>query len=383
MKTFKSATIALAITAALMSGCETTHLDLVNTGFDAELFRKNLKAATDGKTVGYSFAISQDGKVVKFDAGGLARTQKDGELAYEYLTRQGTGSTSKTITAFAVLQALEEKGQDEKARLVDLLPKWWNIPKENHPLTVAMLLQHYAGLTPVGKAKNYKSLRESMQIPTTGYGKAFYKYTNNNYSICRVILYCIVNGTAGLNGLSDEAADEVVSQFYRTYVRQNIFKVAGIPTWAQINVGPWNENGPVDSESGDRRITLYYHFPQPDLAGVTTWTTYLEAGPGGWYMNSPEMAAVLAAGEQGKLVSPAMMKRMKENFMGYDGTRDGKHGTYYFKNGVWADSQTRGIYTVVMHFPNNVQVAWHSNARETKLGSPETLIQKAYDASWR
>ena len=82
-----------------------------------------------------------------------------------------------------------------------------------------------------------------------------------------------------------------------------------------------------------------------------------------------------AAGEQGKLVSPAMMKRMKENFMGYDGTRDGKHGTYYYKNGVWADAQTRGIYSVVMHFPNNVQVAWHSNARETKLGWPETLIK--------
>ena len=380
-KTVKTATIALALTAAVMSGCETTHLDLVNTGFDAELFRKNLKAATDGKTVGYSFAISQNGKVVKFDAGGLARTQKDGELAYDHFTRQSTGSTSKTVTAFAVLQALEANGKDEKARLVDLLPEWWGIPKENHPLTVAMLLQHYAGLTSVGT--DYKSHRASMQIPTTGYGKASYKYSNNNYSICRVLLYCIVNGTAGLNGLNDEVANEVVSQFYRSYVRENIFKKAGIPNWSQINVGPWNENGSVDSESGDRGITLFYNFQQPDLAGVITWTTYLEAGPGGWYVNSPEMAAVLAAGEQNKLVSAAMMKRMKENFMGYDTIRIGKHGTYYCKNGVWADTQTRGIYTVVMHFPNNVQVAWHSNARVTQLGSPETLIQKAYDASWR
>ncbi len=379
--TLKTATIALALAGALASGCETTHLDLVNSGFDAELFRKNLKAATDGKTVGYSFAISQNGKVVKYDAGGLARTEKDGKREYDYLTRQGTGSTSKTITAFAVLQALEAKGKDEHALLVDLLPEWWGIPKENHKLTVAMLLQHYAGLTTFGR--DYKAHRSSLQTPTTGYGKAFYKYSNNNYSICRVLLYCIVNGTANLKNLNDEVANEVVSQFYRTYVRQNIFKKAGIPHWSQINVGPWNENGTVDSESGDRRITLYYHFPQPDLPGVTTWTPYLEAGPGGWYMNSPEMAAVLAAGEQKKLVSEGMMKRMKESFMGYDTTRIGKHGTYYCKNGVWADPQTRGIYTVVMHFPNNVQVAWHSNARETKLGSPETLIQKAYDASWR
>src|SRR5690606_33619530 len=209
MKTFKTATIALALAGALSSGCETTHLDLVNTGFDAELFRKNLKAATDGKTVGYSFAITQNGKIVKYDAGGLARTPKDGALDYNHLTRQGTGSTSKTVTAFAVLQALEAKDNDEDALLVSLLPEWWNIPKENHKLTVAMLLQHYAGLTSFGK--DYKSHRVSLQTPTTGYGKAFYKYSNNNYSICRVLLYCIVNGTSGLKNLNDEVANEVVS----------------------------------------------------------------------------------------------------------------------------------------------------------------------------
>src|SRR5690606_11857102 len=176
--TIKTATIALALIGVLASGCEKS-LDIVNTGFDAELFRENLKAATDGKTVGYSFAISQNGKVVKYDAGGVARTQKDGEVGYDFLTRQGTGSTSKTVTAFAVLQALEAKGKDETALLVDLLPEWWNIPEENYALNVAMLLQHYAGLTKYGT--DYQSHRTSMQTPTTGFGKAFYKYNNNNY----------------------------------------------------------------------------------------------------------------------------------------------------------------------------------------------------------
>ena len=376
----KTAAIALALTGVLASGCEKS-LDIVNTGFDAELFRENLKAACDGKTVGYSFAITQNGEIVKYDAGGLARTQKDGEVDYELLTRQGTGSCSKTVTAFAVLQALEAKGMNEKALLVELLPEWWGIPEENYPLNVAMLLQHYAGLTNFGS--DYQSHRASMQTPTTGYGKAFYAYSNSNYSICRALLYCIVNGTQGLKGLTDEAADELVSQFYRTYVRENIFKKAGIPTWSKINVGPWNEAGTINPERGDRLITLYYNFEKPDLSGVTTWTTYLDAGAGGWYMNSPEMAAVLAAGEQGKLVSAAMMKKMKEDAMGFDSKRAGKHGNYYVKNGVWDDNQQRGVYTVVMHFPNNVQIAWHSNARKTLLGTPETLIQNAYDNAWR
>ncbi|GEP97000.1 hypothetical protein CCY01nite_32600 [Chitinophaga cymbidii] len=377
----KTAAIGLALTGAVISGCKKID-DFVNKGFDAELFRKNLKAACDGKTVGYSFAISQNGKIVKYDFGGEARNPKDGEVDYEILTRQGTGSCSKTITAFAILQALEDKGQNEKARLVDLLPAWWNIPEENNPLTVALLLQHYAGLQHVGDG-DYQAIRATMQQPTTGYGKAAYVYRNGNYSICRVLLYCIVNGTKGLEGLSDAAADEVVSQFHRTYVREKIFKKAGIPDWSKINVGPWNESGTITPKNMDRRMTLYYNFKQPGLSGITTYTTYLEAGPGGWYMNSPEMAAVLAAGEEGKLVSDTMMKKMKEDFMGYDRTITGKHGAYYYKNGVWADSLTRGVYTVVMHFPNNVQVAWHSNARNTNLGSPEALIKNAYDDAWR
>lgn len=378
--TIKTTSIALALTGILASSCEKS-LPIVNAGFDAELFRENLKAACDGKTVGYSFAIAQNGKVVKYDAGGAARTQKDGEVGYDYFTRQGTGSCSKTITAFAILQALEGKGMDEKAMLVELLPEWWDIPKANYPLNVALLLQHCAGLTNYGK--DYPSIRASLQTPTTGYGKSFYAYSNGNYSICRVLLYCIVKGTQGLKGLTDDAADELVSQFYRTYVRENIFKKAGIPTWSKINVGPWNEGGTIDPESDNRQITLYYNFQQPDLSGVTTWTTYLEAGPGGWYMNSPEMAAVLAAGEQGKLVSDEMMEKMKSELLGFDKSLPGKHGDYPYKNGVWADGQTRGVYTVVMHFPNNVQVAWHSNARKTLLGSPEALIQKAYDQAWR
>src|SRR5690606_7592105 len=136
------------------------------------------------------FAISQNGKIVKYDFGGEARNPKDGEVDYEILTRQGTGSCSKTITAFAILQALEDKGKNEKARLVELLPAWWNIPEENNPLTVALLLQHYAGLQHTGDG-DYQAIRATMQQPTTGYGKAAYAYRNGNYSICRVLLYCI------------------------------------------------------------------------------------------------------------------------------------------------------------------------------------------------
>jgi len=74
---------------------------------------------------------------------------------------------------------------------------------------------------------------------------------------------------------------------------------------------------------------------------------------------------------------------MKEKLMGFDGIIAGVHGGYVWKNGAWSDVEDRGIFTVIMHFPNNVQVAWHTNSRKTVIGDPMNVIAKAYDGAWR
>ncbi|MBO9150821.1 serine hydrolase domain-containing protein [Chitinophaga sp. GCM10012297] len=384
MKTvLKNSGLLLVLAGALFTACEKPD-DFVNKGFDVDLFSKNLKASSEGQTVGYGFAIAQNGKIVKYGSGGHARKAIDApETDYLITTRQATGSCTKTITALAVLKAMEDKSRNENSFLWELLPPSWNIPAVNRQIRVSHLLSHKSGLTYFGDS--YAALRQTMQTPTTGFGdeQKFYAYNNVNFLMCRVLLPCVVSGTAAFEGQSDEAADEAVSQLYRAYVREKIFKTAGLPDYSKINIGPWNDAGPITLKNPDRQMTLYYNYSLPQLNGMMKYTTYLESGAGGWYMNAAEVVQVMLTAEAHKIVSSGMLTRMKEKLMGFDNIVPGKHGNYYWKNGIWGDPQVRGIYTVIMHFPNNVQVVWHTNSRQTNIGDPENVIAKAYDDAWR
>jgi len=259
MKTLlKNTCMMLGLTGALLTACEKPD-DFVNKGFDVDLFAKKLKESFEDKTVGYAFAIAKDGKIARYDNGGLARRGIDQpEIEYQATTRQGIGSCSKTITALAVLQALEDKGLNENAYLWELLPPSWNIPQANRNITVGHLLAHKAGLTHFGFT--YAALRKCMQTPSTGFGDdaSFYDYDNVNFLMCRVLLPCIVQGKSAFEGKSDIDTDEAVSQFFRSYVRERIFKVAGLPDYNMIDIGPWNNLGPISPKIGrqDHDIVL-------------------------------------------------------------------------------------------------------------------------------
>ncbi|HMR82701.1 MAG TPA: hypothetical protein PKE30_06205, partial [Niabella sp.] len=160
-------------------------------------------------------------------------------------------------------------------------------------------------------------------------------------------------------------------------------KVAGLPDWQKINIGPWNANGTITEAAPDRQMTMYYNYSKPLLPGIMVYTTYKDAGAGGWFISSPEMAQVLLTAEAGKYVSSLTLRAMKDLLMGFDDWIPGERGDYYWKNGHWYDGEDRGIYTVIMHFPNNVQIAWHTNSLKTDIGDPMAVTGKAYDNAWR
>jgi hypothetical protein len=387
MKTLlNNAGVLLGLAGILLAGCEKPDNDIPDAGFDVALFSQNLKKNFEGKTVGYAFAIAQDGKIAEEGHGGLARRGKDAELPYLQTTRQETSTGTQTLTALAILKALENKGLNENAYIWEFLPGSWNIPYANRKITFAHLLMHKSGLKYVGSG--FLSLRSCMQTHTTGFGDSDVYYDNNaaNYLLCRILLSAIVNGKGVYEGKPDEVIEDELAQFYRSYVRQHIFKAAGVPDWSKIEPGDWNQNGPVTYKENppDRNATLYYNFSNPSLLGVTFYNSYKWAGTGSWYVNPTEIASTLMAAEAYKIVSPAMLQRMKNKLMGFDAGIKGRHGNYYWKGGTSRDALYRGTHTVIMHFPNNVQVAWNTNSTENNLdGAPEDLITAAYENAWK
>lgn len=379
MKTvFKTITIIAAI---FISGCEKAPIGGIGKEkkFNVQAFYDNMIIAMEGKTVGYGFSIAQDGSIFGSYAGGKARTSVDvPETKYEVHTRQAIGSCSKTITAFAIFKALEAKGLDETAKIAQFLPTGWVLADKNKNLKFEDVMSHKAGLWNFGG--DWAALKKTVETNSKGVGNYF--YDNVNYTLCRVLLaYLIADRKDIETGFNP---DFLTCTMYLNYVREKIFKPCGLVRWDKITLGPWAENS-TGIDDLPRDMARYYNYSQPSLIGVTRWTTILEAGPGGFYMNPTEVAQIIVAGEQYKIVSKQMMKDMKEKKLGFDNQVAGEHGAYVWKNGDWDDGDPtyRGIYTVIMCFPNNVQVVFHTNSRQTKIGSNvQNVMANAYDKAW-
>ncbi|MRG48911.1 serine hydrolase [Chitinophaga sp. SYP-B3965] len=385
MKTvFKTICITVAM---FVTGCEKSPIGGIggigNPGkekvFSAKIFYDNMIKAMEGKTVGYGFSIAQDGSLFGSHGGGYARLAIDApETKYDEKTRQGIGSCSKTITAFAIFKALEAKGLDETAKIEQFLPTGWVLPAANKNLRFEDIMSHKAGLWNFGG--DWAALKKTVETPNKGTGN--YYYDNVNYTLCRLLLAYIVHDRKYIESSFDP--NWLTCAMYLDYVRNEIFKPCGLVRWDKITIGPWAENS-TGIDDLPRNMTRYYNFSQPSLNGVTKYTTLLEAGPGGFYMNPTEVAQIINAGEQYKIVSKQMMKDMKEKKLGFDGQVAGARGAYVWKNGDWDDGNPtyRGIYTVIMCFPNNVQVVFHTNSRQTKIGSDiQKVMAKAYDNAW-
>ena len=126
--------------------------------FDPELFGQNISSALDFNTVGYAYAVNQNGNaVVSAGTGGLngpgaglARTSADSpETDFETDTRIEINSVSKIITTVAVLHLLETEYDNLDAVLStpisQFLPADWTIGTNVDLITVRHLLTHTSG----------------------------------------------------------------------------------------------------------------------------------------------------------------------------------------------------------------------------------------------
>lgn len=377
MKKIFTGTMLIGIIAmTITTGCKKSATDLVNKGFDLDLFNQNLKAAFDDKQVGYSYAISRGGQPLRYHAKGKARLSIDGEKEYTSETRQDIASSAKTVTALAVLKALEENGYSESAKIADFVPAAWNVHADNKNITFEQLLSHKSGLVKFGG--ELVDLKKTMETPTTGITTNGV-YNNVNYALCRVLVCYIVYNHMLLD--NSNVPDYTIARYFRDYVREYIFKPAKLTHWEKVDFTDWNEN--ASAGSGSYPFTLYYNFANQSLNGANGGNSFLTSGAGGLFISAYEMAQVLGEAEKGNIVTKEMLQRMKTKMMGFDGVVNGANGGYIWKNGGWDTNDGRGTSTFLVFFPNNVQIMWMTNSRSNSSGNALTAIATAYDASWR
>ncbi len=168
---------------------------------------------------GIGVAVVLDGELAWSAGFGTADLEDFAPVTSSTLFR--LGSISKSITATAVLQLWERGKLDLDAPVQKYCPAF---PQKEWPITSRELLAHLGGIRhynsdgkgdiPEDSARHFASMEESLQIfaadplvakPGTKFNYSTYGYT---------LLGCVLEGAA--------------SQKYVDYVRENIFKPAGM-----------------------------------------------------------------------------------------------------------------------------------------------------------
>lgn len=322
---------------------------------DVEKFEDEIVARFKDKCVGFGYAIAQEGNIVAADGWGSRRLPVDGlPLLFDGDTQKGTQSTTKTITAAAVMHLLNAKGKSVDDKIEPYLPSNWQRGPGVEFLTFKHLLTHRSGLTDVGDPDEYANLKQAIQVGPSNQNwiSPAYEYQNCNFAMFRVIIPYLENKSDMLNfesnGLSDPSINERCSERYRDYVRQHILLPAGLSN--------------PQAHYTSNNVAYSYNFANQNVAGYPVQDGQLyEMGAGSWVLSARDYAKFLAALESGDLIPKSSVNQMKSSQMGIFATTSDlgtayNHGGSLGGGSEGAYGSGRGARAHSMLFPNHVQV---------------------------
>lgn len=348
-------------------------------GFNIDKFEQNIKDRFGPSTLGFSYSIAVGNNIVRNGAMGVASMgSADGIAGYTIETRQELFSVTKFMTAIAAMKLLLNKGLTPDEPIVNYLPPSWNVHQSYNTLSFRQLLSHNSGFQM--SDRGYDSLKLMMTLPQ---GNTARSYNNANFALCRILLpYLKFQGTPTLAQLQPNQIEEFVAIEFRKIMRDLVLKPSGLTYWDKADFKDWHHN-----DSPTWIPTRYYLFSNLNLGGDTNSDDVLIAGSRGLVLTTYEVAQVINAFENGKLLPAQITQMMKSAGCGFDGVGgfSGAKGKYYWKNGGGINGRGQGGESIIMIFPNSVRVSINTNSRinedDQLVGAPSN-IAKCYDDAW-
>jgi CubicO group peptidase (beta-lactamase class C family) len=353
--------------------------DIQAPGLNIAAFEENLRAAFDGRVIGYGWAAYQQGVLVSSGGGGFARTVADGDpVPFDGQTYATLFSTTKTMTAALALRLLEQQGISPDQPFAPFLPATWDIHEDHLTTSFVDLMGHRSGMA--GTFDTYTSMRNRL-AQGADHPKSSRVYANINFTLFRVLIPGLLN-LEGLNAAADAGdatARDYCAERYEGYVKGPLYD-AGVPYHhlADTYYRPEFER------------TLYYSWwanqqdeTIGDPRGLEMFDCHDISGGGGWFMTAEQFAAIIDGMYRFKVVDEATIERMQDDRLGINSTT-GTHGTYYTHNGgdEWdSDPTGRGGQCVWMYFPPaNLSVYLTLNSLDNDLQADRSvLLRNAFD----
>ncbi len=378
--------------------------------FDVDQFEQNIRDYFVDNSVGFAYAINQNGVTVQHDGWGEARREDDGYVGFTEDTQMTIASVSKTITATSTLKILQDTpGVGIDSLISPFLPANWAQGLNINTITFRELLTHHSGLrrqdwngdgadtdgdgdghesASLGEQTSYIGLQQLIAygIPVSRTAKPetpnrtpytladlkdAFSYENANFALLRVMTpYLLGDGAA-----ADSAADpaQFTADAYVEYVSANVLTPMGIDN---ANTAPADENP-----------TLNYPYP-----GAGPSTDYgdrtLLAGGEGWWLSADELAKFLhGVRSNDDVLSPATRELMRDGFLGWMNPDPDDGDNYTFSQGMFGTYYSHGgdlnnLHTGIIDFPNGVQASLLINSEFTGAPYQVEALKRSFENAW-
>ncbi len=369
---------------------------------DLDAFAARIEAGLQDRCIGFGYAIYKGRHYVRGGGGGT-REKIEGPYAdhpFDQNTQKDCHSMSKTITAAAMIKALQIRGLGLDARIYDYFPKRLqdatpggtsnNISNNLiRTITFEQMLAHKSGFAQSAKTWNQlvDELEDGLDYPPGNNGGGA-TYANWNYGMCRLLVPYVLHTNwfrNNENGLSKEDLEAMTAEIYTDFTRDRILKPAG--AYAT------RTRPPQDPTAAN--FAYLYDFLNDEAEGIMP-NRRLDLGSGGWAMSAREYGKFLVALFDEDLVFTSVknggvfvnaLDEMKSKKLGMFTTRGSDNDTYYVHRGAnsWSgNGGSVGGKSIWMHFPPNditvvLQINSHKNAITAMGVERDQMLREAYD----
>lgn len=350
--------------------------------FSMDRFEQNLRNSFTNQSVGYAYALSQAGQVVRQDGVGLARTGADQpQTAQSETKKMHVASVSKTMTAIVLLRLLAERGLSVDTAIGSFLPADWTRGTGVNSISFRQLLTHQSGFgqnAPGGSDYNNLRAMVGQSVPNKGN----FDYENANFGLMRVLVAVMLGADIPFPAFLQVDRAAFTTAFFLNYA-----------TAAYNTVGV-----PFSCEPQANAPTLQYDFPDTGNPGYVEPSRSLQCGGFGVTVSARNLARTLAYLRYTTDLMPASSyQQMKSGYLGFMdpsryGFAQGTFGVYYTHGGDWdhsGGSGNGGLDACVMVFPINVEasVLINSSRKNLGVGYPNggyqcSVIKTAFENAW-
>jgi CubicO group peptidase (beta-lactamase class C family) len=328
--------------------------------FDVDGFGKALHVALKDSVAGYVMRLRQNGSTIYTLEWNWAKTPADGGEGWTPDVRMHMASCSKLITGIAMTKLLNDKKIPYDTPIIDYLPKYWGKGQNVNKITFRHLMTHTSGFNYNVKssASDYEFMKSQVAVGVTHLGQ--YWYQNMNFGLCRILITTI-NGNVSpdtnfnlplIPNSNDHIWDYVAIQSYVQYVRDHVFKPAGV-------------SGPsLDHPASD---ALAYTFPVSGN-GWNSGNLSSMSGGAGWHMSVDDLLDIMGTfRRKGTIMSPTQAQTMLDDSFGIDVRMSTPLGMLYNKNGAWGDAGGHVEQSLTYFLPQNMELVVFTNS---PVGSP-------------